>query len=76
MYKFWYHSFDRSTGMIFGNVILQVKTGDEVYVMYELDDWAFVTCLEDTSRQGYIPIDYCLPIENFFYDNPSLKRKV
>ncbi|KAF6016518.1 hypothetical protein EB796_025173 [Bugula neritina] len=49
-----------------GPTEISVKKDDEIYIMFQLNDWAYVACLSDPGLKGYIPLDYCLQIENFY----------
>ncbi|XP_067930038.1 uncharacterized protein [Watersipora subatra] len=49
---------------------LTVRQGEEVFVLFEIDDWAFATLLTDSSKKGYVPLDYCQVIRNF-YESPN-----
>lgn len=53
-------------------IVIQVNKGEEIYILFEINDWAFVTLLKDSSRRGYIPVDYCDVIQDFFSFNPAV----
>lgn len=51
--------------------ILQVRRGEEIFILFEINEWAFVTVFTNTSRRGYVPLDYCDVVKDFYELNPQ-----
>lgn len=52
--------------------VLQVYKDEEIFILFEINDWAFVTAIGDSNRRGYIPLDYCDLVKDFYSFNPSV----
>jgi len=46
-----------------------------MFILFEINEWAFGTVFSDSSRQGYIPLDYCELITDFYEQQQQQQQK-
>lgn len=49
-----------------GTTELSVRRGDDVYVMFALQGWAFVAHMKPGRHRGYVPLGYCEAVKDFY----------
>ena len=50
-----------------------MRRGEEIFILFEINDWAFVTVFTNTERRGYVPLDYCDVVKDFYELNTKLR---